>query len=554
MKKLKFLGIFLFFTSQVFCAWFPGTSTVTSNSTSLEYLTPELAMNPSGYTVAVWGFYDDTLPACSAQTAFSTDFGKNWSSAVSVGVASPTNRNTRPKVVLDSSNRAIMIWQRFTAGGVYEVLASPCGASPTNVSTLDPTATDNNSNPPRPSIAMDNSGHAIATWTTGTAPGSFYTSYKISSDYGNSWPITPPVTLDPLNPSAPGTFPKVIMDNSGHAIIIWVSGSGGAYVTKLVSSSDYGASWSAVKTLDAAAPLSTTETYLSIAMDESGHVVACWLYESGFFYVKTAYSLDYGDTWSAATNLDPTNPSNEETIPQIGLDASGHAIVIWQRQIPAGTMELRTSKSSNYGETWTVPIVINTTAASWMAPEIAVGEGGNAVAVWLDELGPNLFNVEGESTTDYGTSWTHTQLATNVSPGGFFTHTIRARVAIQGNANAANGLAIWTDFVPAPPLSSTFVNQYQLINLPGTGKQEELNAFLQIDLINRIQTLSLGLKGTYRLYKDIGLTQFVDSVTTSGGVANLIDHHVKKGESYTYYLTWTDEFGNRTGPITIPIN
>ena len=85
--------------------------------------------------------------------------------------------------------------------------------------------------------------------------------------------------------------------------------------------------------------------------------------------------------WGVAAQLSHSNAGVQDraTDPQIGFDAAGNALAIWNRF--DGTNEFNASSLYTPGTGWTGPVDIENQGAV-LAPVLAVAPGGDALAVW----------------------------------------------------------------------------------------------------------------------------------------------------------------------------
>ena len=552
MKRAIFF-FHLFLYSTAFCGWNPTFTTITSNTSDFYYNAPYLALNHSGYTVSVWSYFDNTLGTTSTQAAISNDFGGAWSLPTIIDPLFPTSGTiniNRPRVVVDSANRAIIIWQRHT-GGLHEVKVTPYGATPQMITTLD-----NNTGVevPRPEIAMDESGHAVAVWGNGTTP-NVYVMSRRSSDYGTNW--LPVINIDSPNPSADKNFPHVAMDQSGNVIAVWTIFTGGFHYTKVATSSDYGASWNPAITLDPANP-SATFTHPRVVMDDNGHALIIWFFADGAGdnFTRVASSSDYGGNWGNLVTLN-TVAGQEETYPKIDMDSSGHAVAVWVNPVSGTSYAIQTAHSSDFGVSWSPPFTIDPALTTeFTYPEVSIDNFGHAIIVWnVHDTLLSSWEIKRSNSFDYGSTWINGLLDSGVETDG--NHEIpRPRIFMDktSSKNAVRGLAIWPDVKTAITSAWIKMNQFYEIFQIASGVKEKAKGFLQIDLRNNITIEATGEPGTFSLYKDPGLTQLVDSVTNDGRETNLFEHHVKQGETYTYYVTFTDVFNQLFGPKLVVVS
>ena len=144
-------------------------------------------MNSNGYVVATWGEYNPPALTSTLKASISIDFGASWGSVTTIDAANPSEGTQLlfPDIALDSSNRAIIVWNIWSDPPVkWQVKVTPYGASAISVQTLDAAAADFAS--VNPHIAMNDSLDAIAIWYYQQATNQWVVRRSISSDGGAS--------------------------------------------------------------------------------------------------------------------------------------------------------------------------------------------------------------------------------------------------------------------------------------------------------------------------------------------------------------------------------
>ena len=561
--KSSLLSLFLFFSfiigfNEAFADWNPKNSEITSNSnaSNLEYLAPNLGFNQSGYTVAVWGFLDNSTSRSYQQAAISTDFGVTWSPAVSIDADNYQQnfRNTRPRVIVNDKNQALMIWQRRPSTSNFEVkvcnlLNTDVGPSAQNLYPLDLNA---GSAAPRPDITYAGN-NVIAVWG-GRSGANFDVYFSTSSDFGENWTLKATIPMGTMLTSQMSPLPKIYLDETGLAVVVWqyTTDFSTYYVCQSVST-DFGNSWSNAAIISGPAQDWTVPV---VGGDGNGNAVVAWQERTGPWpthYDLRTSSYSTGSGWGFTQTIDSIY---DYCYPSIAVNNNNQAIIAYQKTDDTDLYwTTKTVYSSNGGQSWNAPIFVDPLNFynDYTRPEVAMNNDGVVLTGWNCYLDTGDWAIKGAVSTDYGSNWSVNILNPLVKVGSTHQPKVKVFILNSDNQNVVNGMAIWPQVDIPGTYGAVEMNHFQKTTLRATGTQKQLNGFSQIDLINRITTLAIGEIGTYKLYKDIDLTQLVDSVTTDGRTAELIDHHVRKGESYIYYLTWTDEFGSRTGPIKVTI-
>ena len=569
-KNLFILLIFFsaFFSSnEVMGAWKPIKTVISKNEPAAanpQYLAPYLAFNQFGYTVAVWGFYDNATSRSYQQAAISLDFGATWEKPTvyidQVNYQSTPPYYTHPRVAVNDANQAIIAWQKYN-GSYYEVKVTPFGTLPQNLQILDANAgVSGNNHGPRPQVAMVDQ-HAIVIWShrDGT---NFSTYIATSSDAGRSW--NTPVDIDSTNFSLTSTFPKIAyLDSTGQNIIaVWQHDSDPIVInylctTKAAISTDYGVTWNVTNISGLAAP---DWTLPDIDTDGNGNAIVTWQqvdpagYPGPYNVDIARYSLS-DNSWSSVQTVGNTY---DWAYPMIDMNPKGHAAIIWQKNInplgwpgPSGP---QISTSLDLGQTWTSPVLIEpATNSEWIMPEVAINNHDTILTSWNNSTGAD-WDIKVGHSTDFGENWSVNTLVASI-PLAWPPYSPRSKVFIsdEGNHNAVNGIAIWANVNSGTPYGAVEMNHFQELFLKATGEQHRIRDFLQEEVQNVITAEAIGQPGTFKLYRDASLTQLISSIKNHNRVAKFIENNLKRGETFTYYVTWTDEFGNVEGPIKITI-
>lgn len=174
------------------------------------------------------------------------------------------------------------------------------------------------------------------------------------------------------------SHPQIALDSSGRALVVWSTHDGISYN---ICSAQYvpGIGWS-----DAVELLKNNMAVVycpKISMNARGHAVAVWSHYDGVRSSVWAICYAPNSGWGVATSIEvDTNQCDAET-PQVDIDIHGNAIVVWrrynhtQRSIWANRYEV--------GAGWLIPTLIDSNHfGDAESPQIAMQANGNAQAVW----------------------------------------------------------------------------------------------------------------------------------------------------------------------------
>lgn len=167
-------------------------------------------------------------------------------------------------------------------------------------------------------IALDHEGNAIASWSRQNEKMIVQAVYrKKNGNWGTA-----------INLSTPGfdaLFPSLSISQAGNAVIAWQRSDGTYSLIQAVTKIGNG-NWSPVVDLtetgqDASNPQTAT------GIHDSALVV--WKRSNGSNFVIQESSAIFGDEWSNPTTL--SEDGEDAVNPNVAINASNHASIIWQR-------------------------------------------------------------------------------------------------------------------------------------------------------------------------------------------------------------------------------
>ena len=104
--------------------------------------------------------------------------------------------------------------------------------------------------------------------------------------------------------------------------------------------------------------------------------------------------------WLAPTDL--SAPGRDAVEPQVAVDAGGDTVAVWGRSNGSDFIIQASSRPAGGG--WTPPVDLSAVGRSATEPQVAIGPGGSAVAVWARTNGAHVV-VQGASKPAGG-AWT----------------------------------------------------------------------------------------------------------------------------------------------------
>lgn len=200
---------------------------------------PQLAVNAGGQAVAVW--LNKTVVEAASGT-----FKGGWNSSIAISGSACSF----PQVSIDVSGDVVAVWQQ-TDSSITSIYSSSQlrGGSwsvPAPISLIG-----ENCASPNISLSSSTGEKAIAIWYSYDLKGSTYSNVitqVASLQQDGTWAT--PVKFNYPGIIDPYSFPtKVVMDDSGNAIAMWITSTDGSLYTVVFSAKPRGGFWSYVKML-----------------------------------------------------------------------------------------------------------------------------------------------------------------------------------------------------------------------------------------------------------------------------------------------------------------
>jgi hypothetical protein len=292
------------------------------------------------------------------------------------------------------------------------------------------------------------------------------------------------------------TFPSLAVNSSGQAMVVWSNGPvGGPYQVYYSAYNPVTGLWGATPAaVDPTGPVSDNPTFPQVSINDLGQAVAVWdVFDNSVtpptsvahaaYFNGTAWELQQaisGPSYEATMGPTSTNYPFQ-TLPQVGIDAAGNAVAVWQRQLSdtvvVGNTVVESAVFSSNTGLWSTPTLLavgdlapydNLSPANvfGMTPQISVNKRGEAVAVWdLYNAGSSFHIPEAKS---YDGTWSpkKTNLWGNVTSNNPTTPSIAlnaagkaAAVWIGNNAvlgSRRNAKGKWTNSVQITNGSSSY--------------------------------------------------------------------------------------------------
>jgi hypothetical protein len=288
----------------------------------------------------------------------------------------------------------------------------------------------------QPAIAFDGQGNAMAVWcqldpaSMGGKRSIWARHYSASTGWGAAGRIGADDALKGFNP-------RVAMDANGNAIAVWFwrddsSTAINVMANRFVAGSGAGSGWGTPVPLE----LPNQQPSLpQIAVNASGNAVVVWeQFVGNIPNIRASQFIagtGAGTGWSPAQLLETTVDS--ATTPTVVLAASGHAMAVWRQTVDNKTYILASRFSPKTG--WGSPGPISSGNIDLTpSSQLALDAAGNVIATWVSnsKVWSNRFIAD-----QWGTAAPMDTVNNNYDPQ---------------SAMASNGMAtaVWGADVPLP--------------------------------------------------------------------------------------------------------
>ncbi len=273
-----------------------------------------------------------------------------------------------------------------------------------------------------------------------------------------------PVTLTSYADQS--TNPNVAVSSTGYAIGVW-SEYNGQNIKVRSSTHTTGAGWSACTYLT---PDGINSYSPEIAMNASGNAIVVWGSFDGESYLVSARLKPFGGSWSDILVLseDGANAAN----PKVSIDSIGNIIVVWEKYEGAA-VSIQAIRRTYYG-VWGCPEDISIPGEYAFQPQIVSNTTGMSVAVWTGFDGVNLYTEA--SIYDYG-FWSFPEY---LSEYGFDSMGTDVDINCDGEA-----IAVWSGYDGCNfTIQAAYLDSYQYWSMPmviSEDGQDAYNAQVAID-------------------------------------------------------------------------
>jgi len=268
---------------------------------------PSIAINATGYAVAGWREWEQTLESRKIIRASTLQFGNEWSTPTDIGFGEDV------QVQVDKAGNSVAIWKD---GETIMSATLPFGGNWTSPTTVGKAIIGS------PAFAMNDSGYALVAWAEDGAI------IGRTMHVGDDWsaPIKLPLPVQAFYI----TGLTAIMSAKGNALIAWKqdivdqSLAFPARIATFIRSCElpYGKTWN---NLERHTPKNEFASNVQIAVDDLENVYMIWT-KQGTLHAKMRKPRL---SWS---NTETLSVEGINTDSRIVVDSTGYAVVCWGNQ------------------------------------------------------------------------------------------------------------------------------------------------------------------------------------------------------------------------------
>ena len=409
MQNIFLLLFFCFTGESLWGAW---SMPNTLSPIGVKAQAPDVAIDPSGNSTAVWMCQDPNSDVEIIQSS-SHIFSKTWSQVQNIS-KNDTSDALDPEVQVDSYGNVVAIWEDSDG----KIMGASCPLSgnwtnPIQISSSRVNASD-------PKLAMDASGNAVCVWIANEANQSVQASFLCGC---TSWSV--PTTLSgdtedaadadvlfdpfgkamaiwsrfdgkhsiiqsatcmpnqnwtqPLNVSTPGnnaSNPHLALAGKNLVVAIWEQ-SNATHNSIQAASSLLEGGWSTPLKLS----VDGCDAHLSVNPIASAKntTIAIWSSFNGTNTVAQVAFFHFGN-WTTAQDISQANHNIKD--PQIGLDTHANGLALWSTRNGSNQVVQAACFSSGM---WKPAVTLSPVHEDSRDPQLHVSQTGPAIAIWEND-------------------------------------------------------------------------------------------------------------------------------------------------------------------------
>lgn len=382
---------------------------------------PRVALNASGQGMAVWCKHDGArvqlwTRAYNESTGWERAEPMRTDGAAGIGFV---------QIAMDAQGCVIVAWRRFVDPGsgiwVNRFVPHRGWSGPTLLRL------ETEGEVFEPQIAMNDRGDAMVVWQHSSDQRN--TVWACRHVAGIGWQLPGLASLEGVSDAS---APRVAMDASGNAMVVWRQ-SDGVSTSIWVNLYDIQRGWGVADVLEV--EQGGTAFDAQIVMGPHGNAIAMWTQTTRLHSRIYASHYLVGRGWGRTARVSGNNDKTA-LLPKLAMDARGNAIAVWGERV--GQHFTLCASRYNAGGTWSRPSRIDAEGVSGAGdsfePRLAMDAEGNAVAVW-QQVNGTLRDIWASRYLS-GAGWDKAQQLESPDGGDAF----EPQIAITPDGHA---LALW---------------------------------------------------------------------------------------------------------------
>jgi hypothetical protein len=334
-----------------------------------------------------------------------------------------------PQVTMNASGNAVAVW-RQSDGTRNNIWANRYTAATGLWGTAELIETDIGDTS-YPQVAMDASGNAVAVWpqNDGTRNNIWTNRYSAATGL---WGTAELIETDNTGSAS---NPQVAMDVSGNAVVVWNQRDASR---ENIWSNRYTATtglWGTAALIEADSTGDASEP--QIAMDASGNAVVVWYNFINARNMNDIWSNRYNATtglWGTAMLIETDDSGNAYNF-QVAMDASGNAVAVWSQKSGAWYNVYSNRYTAATGLWGTATLIETENSGDALGAQVAMDASGNAVAVWYQRDGTRENIWSNNYTAATGLWGTAVLIEDNNTGAAYYP-----QIAMDASGNA---VAVW---------------------------------------------------------------------------------------------------------------
>ena len=281
--------------------------------------TADIAGNTNGDALALWVEFDGT--ANNVWGAHYTVAG-GWAPAAMVSNGAASARSSR--LAMDSAGNVLSVWSQLN-GARLDIWSNRYDAV-TGWGTAALIETNDAGTAAFPRVKFDAQGNAIAAWTQsdGTQTNIWSNRYVAGTGWGT------PVLIESAD-AGNATLPRLAVDPSGDAIVVWPQ-SDGTRMSMWSNHYSVASGWGTEIMIETVQAADASEPWVDI--DSHGNALAVWTQSDGTHTTTWANRYTAGTGWGSAGPIE-TNSTGDSGTSVVAMDANGAAVAVWE-QVDSG--------------------------------------------------------------------------------------------------------------------------------------------------------------------------------------------------------------------------